>query len=431
MASGDLAGLIPGYVIGESIGKGGFATVYRAEQVSLHRAVAIKIDSRVLDDTRNQRRFLREATASALISSHPHVVSLIDAGTTRDNRPFLVMELCDNGSVGQLVRRDGPMTAADVLELGIAISSALAAAHECGILHRDIKPGNILIDPYGTPRLGDFGLAAIAAPGEEASVTLEALTPAYAAPEAFEHNPPTKRGDVWALGATLYAILTGLSPRHRDDGTPQSVTEMISSLYQPLPEVRTVSNAELLMRVIRKATSPRPELRFGDGAQLHAALLELRGKLGAAHAVLPGSDITRIVPQAQRFSPVGPPVPGGSPGGARLVPSAGMTGHIAAQPSQPSQGNVVAVSPPSTPVPQRAANLPKRRRNWVSIIVFVLGMLTLVWGMLYAWDAFVRGEWLQSASSQPLVSPQPQWALATQPECFTNEIMAKSTLPRH
>ncbi|MDO5678550.1 MAG: protein kinase, partial [Propionibacteriaceae bacterium] len=98
-------GLVPGYELGLAIGKGGFATVYRGRQVSLDREVAVKIDSRILDDDRNRRRFLREATAAAQVSSHPHVVSLIDAGTTRDNRPYLVMELCDNGSVGQLVKR--------------------------------------------------------------------------------------------------------------------------------------------------------------------------------------------------------------------------------------------------------------------------------------------------------------------------------------
>ena len=114
------------------------------------------------------------------------------------------------------------------------MAGALAAAHEKGILHRDIKPSNVLIDPYGIPRLGDFGLAALPAHGD-ASVTLEALTPAYAAPEAFEQVTPSKRADVWALGATLYAVLTGVAPRHNDDGSPQSVAEIIASLYRPLP----------------------------------------------------------------------------------------------------------------------------------------------------------------------------------------------------
>lgn len=299
-------GMVPGFELGEAIGKGGFATVYRARQVSLNRDVAIKIDSRVLDDDRNRRRFLREATASALISSHPHVVSLIDAGTTRDNRPYLVMELCSNGSVARLVKRDGPMPPADALELGIAIASALAAAHQLGILHRDIKPSNILIDPFNTPRLGDFGLAALPAQGE-ASVTLEALTPAYAAPEAFEQAAPSKRADVWSLGATLYSVLTGEPPRRNDDGSAQNVAEIIQSLYRQLPRIPNIP--EPLMGVIWRATAPQAGQRYADGGALHAALLALRGRLGSPHQVLAGSDVTRVLPTAPATPPGPPPVP--------------------------------------------------------------------------------------------------------------------------
>lgn len=301
-------GLVPGFELGAAIGKGGFATVYRARQVSLDRDVAVKIDQRVLDDERNARRFLREATASALISSHPHVVSLIDAGTTRDNRPYLAMELCDNGSVAQLVKREGPMPAADVVELGIAISGALAAAHERGILHRDIKPSNILIDPYGTPRLGDFGLAALSSKDEEMSVTLEALTPAYAAPESFEQAPPSKRADVWAFGATLYSLLTGIAPRHGEDGSPQTVAEIIQTLYRPLPPAQ-VPGAQTLMSLIWKATAPQKEQRFADGTELHAAMLELRGRFGRPHNVLAGGEVTRMTPGAPQQQQFPRPLP--------------------------------------------------------------------------------------------------------------------------
>ena len=310
------ADLVSGFELGAPIGRGGFATVYRARQLSLNREVAVKVDNRILDDDRNRRRFLREATAAALISSHPHVVSLIDAGTTSDNRPYLAMELCENGSVGQLVKRQGPMPAADVVELGIAISGALAAAHEKGILHRDIKPANILIDLYGTPRLGDFGLAALPAQGE-LSVTLEALTPAFAAPEAFEHAVPSKQADVWALGASLYTVLTGMSPRHNNDGSPASVAEIISTLYRPLPPAPQIRGADPLLSIIWRATAPQREQRFADGAALNAALLELRGQLGRPRSILAGSEVTRMVPdkgQQVQF-PVQPPnQPSGPPG---------------------------------------------------------------------------------------------------------------------
>ncbi|MDU7360348.1 MAG: protein kinase [Propionibacteriaceae bacterium] len=288
--------VVPGFVLGPVIGKGGFATVYRARQESLDREVAIKIDQRVVDDSRNARRFLRESTAASLISSHPHVVSLIDAGTTRDSRPYLVMELCDGGSVGKLVKKYGPLRPADVNELAIAITEALAAAHEHGILHRDIKPANILIDSYGTPRLGDFGLAALPTPGEELSVTLEALTPAYASPETFERAIPSKAADVWSLGATFYTVLTGQAPRRNPDGSSMTVAEIIKHLETPLPAPTHIAYAQPLMQVIWQVTSYEPSAR-PTASELRAKLVALRGKLGPGRDVHLHTDITQITPE--------------------------------------------------------------------------------------------------------------------------------------
>ena len=396
-------GLVPGFELGAAIGKGGFATVYRARQISLDREVAIKIDSRVLDDERNQRRFLRESTASALISSHPHVVSLIDAGTTRDNRPYLVMDLCDNGSVGQLVKRSGPMPAPDVVELGIAISSALAAAHEKGILHRDIKPSNILIDPYGTPRLGDFGLAALPAEGE-VSVTLEALTPAYAAPEAFEQAKPSKRADVWALGATLYSVLTGVAPRHQEDGSPQTVAEIIQTLYRPLPAAPHIQGADPLLSIIWRATAPQAELRFADGSELNSALLELRGQLGRPHNVLAGSEVTRLTPgqlQRQKF-PAATPTPG-SGGGPPLPPTP----------------NAPLSSPGSAPQPFAASidGATRPRRAW-PVVVGALALVA-VGGGVFATAQLLGGT--NAADTPPVSDTTPVDSTPKSPELSPEE----------
>lgn len=262
---------IPGIDLGEVIGHGGFATVYLGRQRGLDRPVAVKVDSRPLSDERNRRRFFREATASSRISGHPHVVSLIDAGTTADGRPYLVMEWCPHGSLKSLLRRTGPMRPAEVRDLGLALSSALAAAHEAGILHRDIKPGNVLIDAYGAPRLSDFGLAALPRPGQELSVTLEALTPAFAAPEAFTSADPTPASDVWSMGATLHAMLTTSSPRRSSDGSPASIEHVIAHLSDPLPDPQ-VPGADELMAVIRTATAYDPAERYPTGRELYDAL---------------------------------------------------------------------------------------------------------------------------------------------------------------
>jgi tRNA A-37 threonylcarbamoyl transferase component Bud32 len=261
-------------VLGDVIGRGGFAIVYRARQVAVDRDVAVKIDARTVDDERSKRRFLREATAAGRISDHPHVVSLIDVGTTPENHPYLVMELCENGNIAQLLRARGAFGLADVRDLGLAMTSALAAAHDAGILHRDIKPANILIDAYGTPRLSDFGLAAVVEPGRDLSVTLEALTPAFAAPEVFNGAAPTPQADVWSLAATLYATLIGRAPRTASDGTPVTVTQLMEHLHEPLPDPQ-IPGAEGLMQVIGVATQIDPQRRYPNGRAFFEALSAL------------------------------------------------------------------------------------------------------------------------------------------------------------
>ncbi|MFJ6675212.1 serine/threonine-protein kinase [Actinosynnema sp. NPDC091369] len=204
---------LPGLTDLTPLGQGGFATVYRARQVQLNREVAVKIDNRVLQGERDRRRFLREAHAAARLSGHPHVVSVHDANFTPQGTPYLVMELCTGGSLADVVRRDGPLSAARVRELGVRLADALAAAHAEGVLHRDIKPGNILLDRYGTVKLADFGLAALLDAEGSSTVTRDALSPGYAPPEAFAMAQPTAAADVYALAATLYDLLAGKPPR--------------------------------------------------------------------------------------------------------------------------------------------------------------------------------------------------------------------------
>lgn len=309
-------GLVPGVELGPRIGRGGFATVYRARQTSVDRDVAVKIDSRPLDDDRNLRRFLREATAAARISGHPHVVSLYDCGMTRDDRPYLVMELCPNGSLASLIRRTGPLSPDDALDLGLAVCGALAAAHEAGILHRDVKPANILIDAYGTPRLSDFGLAAMPLDDQATSVTLEALTPEFAAPESFALQEPSRQSDVWSMGATLHAMIAAESPRRGSNGKPVALNQVIARLADPLPAPEAPGYQDL-MEIVRTATAYEPADRFASGREMHDALRELREQRGASTTgglVVGGPEATFVrlpeppVPQAGPPSLPAPPV---------------------------------------------------------------------------------------------------------------------------
>ncbi|MCR1782115.1 serine/threonine protein kinase [Nocardioides carbamazepini] len=297
--------LLPGVELIEQIGRGGFATVWRGRQLAVDRDVAVKIDNRVLDEGSNRRRFVREATAVSRISGHPHVVSLIDVGITRDNRPYLVMELCTHGSLASYLTQNGPMRVAEAIEVGLAVTSALAAAHEAGILHRDIKPGNILIDAWGTPRLSDFGLAALPQPGQDPSVSLEALTPAYASPEAFSFSAPAPQSDVFSMGATLHAMISGASPRRSRDGSPVPIDQVLASLRTEFPDP-SVPGSEALMRVIRVATAYDAADRYRTARELHDALREIRaGGAEASGGVVVGG------PQASftQLRPLPPPPP--------------------------------------------------------------------------------------------------------------------------
>ncbi|GIF77110.1 hypothetical protein Asi02nite_66280 [Asanoa siamensis] len=236
--------------------RGGYATVYRAEQASVGREVAVKVENRTLDTDRDQRRFLREARAAGRMSSHPHVVDLFDAGVTADRHPYLIMELCDGSYLERM--KSSPLSAAESRDVGVKIADALADAHQLGVLHRDVKPANILYSRFNEPALADFGLAVLAEV-RDSSVTLEVLTPAYAAPEMFRHSEPAPAGDVYALCATLYAIMRGKPPRWRDDRDPSLVTlmEMFTERIPDLPGVPP-AYLELLRQGMANDPAQRP-----------------------------------------------------------------------------------------------------------------------------------------------------------------------------
>jgi serine/threonine protein kinase len=206
---------LAGYEVQEVLGRGGFATVYRARQPAVGREMALKVDSRVLDSPRDRQRFMREVTAAGQLSGHPHVVPVYDAGVLGDNRPYMVLELCPGGSLGDRLHLQGPLSVKEARDIGVGIADAVAAAHTAGVPHRGIEPGNIMINRYGGVALADFGLAAMPRPDQELSVTREALTLAYAPPEAFHLAEPTPAGDVYSLAATVYALLRGRPPHFR------------------------------------------------------------------------------------------------------------------------------------------------------------------------------------------------------------------------
>jgi Protein kinase domain len=253
------------------LGAGGFATVYRCWQVAVGREVAVKVDNRALLSERDQRRFFREVTSAGRLSGHPHVIDVYDAGTLADGRPYLVMELCPAGSLDDALRRDGPMSAERVRDIGIKLADALAAAHGAGVLHRDIKPANILVNRFGMVGLSDFGLASIISARGEQTGSRDALTPAYSSPETFRGEEPTVLADVYSLAATLYALLAGRPPRFTAGSKPPSLMTIMMLHDKPVDDVP--GTPPELMALLRAGLSADPARRPPSAAALRDALI--------------------------------------------------------------------------------------------------------------------------------------------------------------
>ena len=197
-------------ILGE-LGRGGMGVVYLARDSVLGRAVAIKLPKGAwAHDPVALARFLREARAAAAVNSR--FVVAIHAVEGGDDGPFLVMEYVRGTSLQQRLNREGPLPTAEIVRIGLAIASGLAAAHERGVLHRDIKPGNVLLAEDGEVKIADFGLAR--AVGDEGLTSVEILagTPEYLAPEQIAAERVDQRADLFSLGSVLYAMCTGVAP---------------------------------------------------------------------------------------------------------------------------------------------------------------------------------------------------------------------------
>ncbi|MDG4794396.1 serine/threonine-protein kinase [Micromonospora sp. WMMD1082] len=290
--------IVPGLTDLQVFARGGYATVYRATQISVGREVAVKVENRTLASDRDQARFLREARAAGRMSSHPHVVDLFDVGVTIDQHPYLIMELCD-GSYAERMR-NSPLGAAEARDLGIKIADAIAHSHAAGVLHRDVKPANILYSHFNSAVLADFGLAVVAEM-RDASVALEVLTPAYAPPEMFSHSPPSPAVDVYALCATLYAVMHGRPPRWQSERNPSLVT-VLEMFQQPIPSLPGIP--EELVDVLRAGMANDP----GDRPSA-AELLTMLTNLSLGTTGTPAGGVNFPPAPLGGGHVAGPPVP--------------------------------------------------------------------------------------------------------------------------
>jgi serine/threonine protein kinase len=281
--------------------------VWAARQLTLDRPVAVKVYQCELDED-DRRRFLREA-AAARLSDHPGIVTTHDAGILPDDRPYLIMDLCSGGSLTEWLKPENRPSEERVRQVGVRIADALAAVHAGGVLHRDVKPANILIDSFGNPGLADFGLAAVAG-AETTAADAVCVTPAYAPPEAFGMQPATESGDVFSLAATLYALLAGRPPRNVG-AAPAALEQMVDvaeraigpipriNRYLPIPGIN-LCLMDVLMTALSNAPVDRPTAaRFRDQlANVPATSISKPGALVGA-----GEDTSSVSPRGGSLAP--------------------------------------------------------------------------------------------------------------------------------
>lgn len=258
---------IPGLEKAERVGVGGFATVYRAFQPKFDRVVAVKVLHGDLDND-SRARFERECRTLGSLSAHPHIVTVHDSGVSALGNAYLVLEYCPGGTLARRLTLEGALPPGEVVAIGVKVAGALAAAHGQGVLHRDVKPENILVTAYGEPALGDFGIARVAG-GWQTSSGVITLSVAHAAPEVLAGEPGGPPADQWALASTLWQLLAGTAPFVRP--TDQTVAPVISRvLTQPPPPLEGVPAA--VVAVLERALTKDPSGRWSCMATFAEAL---------------------------------------------------------------------------------------------------------------------------------------------------------------
>jgi serine/threonine-protein kinase len=352
------------YEIGQQLGQGGMATVYLARQKSIGRTVAIKVMPRYfLHEPSFLQRFEREVKVIAELQ-HPRVLPVYDYGQIND-RPFIVMAYMPGGTLADRIKK-GPLPLDEVVRLVGQIAEGLDHAHNKGVIHRDFKPSNVLLDENGNAYLSDFGIAKIT----ESTVQLTGSgivgTPAYMAPEMADRGTVTPAVDIYALGVTLYQMLTGKFPYQGE--TPLRV--MMAHATEPVPDVRLARPdlPEAVAEVVKRAMAKNPDDRYASAGELAAAL---RAAVQQAAA-----------PQADEWT-----IPATTPAPPSPAPAPSSTPPPPPAPSQrpTMQAPAIHQAPTDIPAytpPPPAAEAPKKRLSGCAIAGIVIGALVLVGGCI-------------------------------------------------
>ncbi len=367
------------YQIIEQIGQGGMATVFKAYQPSMDRYVAVKIlPSHFTQDKTFVARFTQEARVLAKLE-HPHILPVYDYGE-QEGITYLVMRYVEAGTLHDLIAQRGSLSLREIARIVGQVGRALGYAHDQGVIHRDIKPNNVLIDPQGNAFLTDFGIAKIVAGTANYTGTGAVVgTPAYMAPEQGLGKPLDARCDIYALGIMLYEMVTGQVPFNAE--TPLAV--MMKHVYDPLPLPRSFRPdvPEVIERVILKALAKSPDDRFQTAAQMVETLERAVEGLPTAVSLpaIPGGPTAIFAtpvppPPVSQASTAPMPAPSPTPEPLPMPDSQALTAPMPA----PSAAPEVPVAP----------TLPRKRPfPWLYvggglIGLILLGAAVLIWGIL-------------------------------------------------
>ncbi|WP_227982470.1 serine/threonine-protein kinase [Nocardia spumae] len=301
------------YRLADPIGSGAMGVVWRASDVRLRRTVAVKQLLLAPGLTKAQAleakmRAMREGRIAARLH-HQNAVTVFDVAE-EDGQPWLVMEYVDAPSLAALMRDKGPLDPHEVARIGAKVAAALAAAHDAGIVHRDVKPANILVADNGTVKITDFGISRAVGDVTVTSTGFLAGTPAYLSPEIARGEDPEPASDVFALGSTLYAAVEGAPPFGEGDN-PLAVLHSVVSAKVPEPK-RAGALGPVLMSLLAPDAADRPTMREAQQALEAVAEGRSAGLVPAATKVLPypGADAaeTAVLSTPEQASPAPAPV---------------------------------------------------------------------------------------------------------------------------
>jgi eukaryotic-like serine/threonine-protein kinase len=282
----------------ELIGRGGMAEIYRATDSVLGRTVAIKVLSdRYAQDDSIRQRFTREALAAARLSGQPNSVTIYDVGDHAE-RPYIVMEYLSGGSLEDVLQRDGAQSPQRAVAWLEEAAGALDAAHRHGVVHRDVKPGNLLLDREGHVHVADFGVASAAGMDSLTATGTMIGTAGYLSPEQAKGERATPASDRYGLAVVAYELLTGARPFASESPT----AEAAAHVHAPVPSVcdRSWLPCEL-DPVFERGLAKDPDRRFGSCAELVAALRAALADAAASTGAFVPAPPPRVAPPARRW----------------------------------------------------------------------------------------------------------------------------------